>query len=131
MFSFCLDHGLFGFIFLSVSSACSLFVSSSSPSHPRAPSSFHLVSETKRIKDPPLPSLLREGDFKGDTKPPGHLSMSRRKFLFLRKGQPIWAVSDTDCLLVVRTLCILSTVRRIRDDRCAESCPYIQCSCRS
>lgn len=28
MFSFCLDHGLFGFIFLSVSSACSVFVSS-------------------------------------------------------------------------------------------------------
>ena len=27
MFSFCLDHGLFGFIFLSVSSACSVFVS--------------------------------------------------------------------------------------------------------
>ena len=78
MFSFCLDHGLFGFIFLSVSSACSVFVSSSYPSHPRAPSSFHLVSETKRIKDPPLPSLLREGDFKGDTKPPSHLSMSRR-----------------------------------------------------
>ena len=28
MFSFCLDHGFFGFIFLSVSSACSVFVSS-------------------------------------------------------------------------------------------------------
>jgi len=25
---------------------------------------------------------LREGDFKGDTKPPGHLSMSRRIFIF-------------------------------------------------
>ena len=54
MFSFCLDHGLFGFIcafiFLSVSSACSVFVSSSYPSHPRDPCSFHLVSETKRIK---------------------------------------------------------------------------------
>ena len=54
MFSFCLDHGLFGFIcafiFLSVSSACSVFVSSSYPSHPRDPCSFHLVSETKRIQ---------------------------------------------------------------------------------
>ena len=60
MFSFCLAHGLFGFIcafiFLSVSSACSVFVSSSYPSHPRAPSSFHLVSETKRI------SLLASGN---------------------------------------------------------------------
>ena len=52
MFSFCLAHGLFGFIFLSVSSACSVFVSSSYPSHPRAPCSFHLVSETKRISAP-------------------------------------------------------------------------------
>ena len=56
MFSFCLDHGLFGFIcafiFLSVSSACSVFVSSSYPSHPRDPCSFHLVSETKRISAP-------------------------------------------------------------------------------
>ena len=64
MYSFCLDHGLFGFIFLSVSSACSLFVSSSYPSHPRDPSSFHLVSETKRIK------TIRRA----------HLSMSRRIF---------------------------------------------------
>ena len=52
MFSFCLDPGFFGFIFLSVSSACSLFVSSSYPSHPRDPCSFHLVSETKRISAP-------------------------------------------------------------------------------
>ena len=97
MFSFCLDHGLFGFIFLSVSSACSLFVSSSYPSHPRAPSSFHLVSETKRIKDPPLPSLLREGDFKGDTKPPGHLSMSRRIF-FLVGGNVLCGLSGNRVL---------------------------------
>ena len=87
MFSFCLDHGLFGFIFLSVSYPSHPRAPSSfhlvSPSHPRAPSSFHLVSETKRIRPhPPTHSLLAKRRKRRalqrargvNTKPPGHLS---------------------------------------------------------
>ena len=99
-------------------------------------------AETKRRRDlTPNPSPKARGTLKvwGTLRARGGNSKRRgiavadvsADIFFLDKREPIWAVSDTDCLLVVRTLCMLSTVRRIRDDRCAESCPYIQCSCRS